>query len=133
MQVRYYPDGDVLLLTEDLGGRSGGTLRDDFDVILTFAAEGSSDITRVDILNVGDFLPLRAAKGYDPDSDTLTLGCKPKPVENFHVVNNGDFVSYRQWFDDGSEWDVVAVDLKQASKHLAPAIAALPQPLNIGR
>ena len=72
------------------------------------------------------FLPLDAERSYDPDTDTLTLG--DKPDADYRVVDNGDFVSYRQWFDDGSEWDVVALDLRRASVHLAPAIAALPQP-----
>ena len=61
-----------------------------------------------------------------PRPTRLTLG--DKPAADFRVVDNGDFVSYRQWFDDGSEWDVVAVDLRRASVHLAPVIAAHAQP-----
>ena len=79
------------------------------------------------ILNVS-FSPSSAERGYDADTDTLTLGDKPDADADYRVVDNGDFVSYRQWFDDGSEWDIVAVDLRQASKYLAPALAALSQP-----
>ncbi len=125
MRVRYYADDDVVELTaSDFEVGSGGTLRDDFRVILTFAREGSDDVSQIDILDVSRFLPLSVERGYDADTDTLSLGDKPN--SNFRVVDNGEFVSYLQLFDDGSEWDVVALDLRHASKHLAQAIAALP-------
>ena len=128
MQVSYYPDEDVLILIASPKGGGGGTLRDDFWVIFA-NQEDDENITRVDIHDVSRFLPLSADRGYDPKTDTLTLG--DKPAVNYRMIDNGDFVSYRQWFDDGSEWDVVAIDLRRASEHLAPAIAALPQPLEI--
>lgn len=128
MQARYYAEDDALVISGTRSGRSGAALRDDFGVILDLADEGSEDVTRVDILNVSWFLPLRAERGYDADTDTLTLGDKPDADADYRVVDNGDFVSYRQWFNDGSGWDIVAVDLRQASKHLAPALAALAQP-----
>ena len=127
MQVKYYPKDDALILTSSHGGRSGGALRDDFSVILTFEDVGVENIVRVRVLNVSDFLPLNTERGYDADTDTLTLGDKPDADADYRVVDNGDFVSYRQWFDDGSGWDIVAVDLRQASKYLSPALAALPQ------
>ena len=126
MEVKYYQEEDVLLIIKYRRGRSGGTLRDDFWVIFTLEDEDDENITRVDIHDVSRFLPLDPERGYDADTDTLTLG--DKPTADYRVVDNGDFVSYRQWFDDGSEWDVVAVDLRRASVHLAPVIAALPQP-----
>ena len=132
MQVRYYPEDDALVMSAFRGGCSGGTLRDDFGVILNFADESSDDVARIDILEASRFLPLSAERGYDADTDTLTLGDKPDAGSDYRVVDNGDFVSYRQWFDDGSGWDIVAVDLRQASKHLAPALAARPQPETVG-
>ncbi len=126
MRVKYYPEEDALIMDISRGGCSGATLRDYFDVILVFESEDTENIARVRLLHATDFLPLGAERGYDADTDTLTLG--DKPTADYRVVDNGDFVSYRQWFDDGSEWDVVAVDLRRASVHLAPALAALPQP-----
>ncbi len=128
MQVSYYPEDDVLILIASPKGGGGGTLREDFWVIFAIDGddEGDENITRVDIHNVSRFLPLTADRGYDAATDTLTLG--DKPTAEFRAVDNGDFVSYRQWFDDGSEWDIVAVDLRRASEHLAPVIATLPQP-----
>ena len=131
MKVKYYAEDDALIIIANGRGRSGGTVRDDFRVILDFADEGSEDVTRIDILDVSRFLPLRAERGYDAETETLTLG--DKPDADFRVVDNGDFVSYRQWFDDGSEWDVVAVDLQQASAHPAPVLATLPQPMPVSR
>lgn len=132
MLVKYYAEDDALIIIANQLGRSGGTLRDDFGVILDFADESSEDVTRIDILNVSRFLPLSAERGYDADTDTLTLGDKPDAEADYRVVDNGDFVSYRQWFDDGSGWDIVAVDIRQASKYLAPALAALAQPETVG-
>ena len=60
------------------------------------------------------------------DTNTLTPGDKPEA--DYRVVDNGDFVSYRQWFGDGSGRDIAAVDLQQASRHLAPALTARAQP-----
>lgn len=126
MQVKYYAEDDALIMIVNRRGRSGGTLRDDFRVILDFEDKGIENVTRIDILDVSRFLPLNAERGYDADTDTLTLG--DKPTADYRVVDNGDFVSYRQWFDDGSEWDVVALDLRRASIHLAPVLSALSQP-----
>ena len=128
MQVKYYAEDDALILTAAHGGLSGAALRDDFRVIFTFEDVGVDTVTRLRVLYVSDFLPLDAERGYDADTDTLTLGDKPDANADYRVVDNGDFVSYRQWFDDGSGWDIVAVDLRQASIHLAPALAALAQP-----
>ena len=126
MRTRYYEEDDVAVLTERRAHRSsGGILRDDFDVILTYASEGSEEVTQIDIFGVSRFLPLSAERGYDADTDTLTLG--DKPTADYRVVDDGPFVSYRQWFDDGSEWDVVALDIRQASKHMAKVADAMPQ------
>ena len=125
MQVKYFPedDGVALIAARDKAG-DGAALRDYFGVVLTFAEEGSEDITRLDVIGISDWLPLCAENGYDAATDTLTLG--DKPAADYRVVDNGDFVSYRQWFDDGSEWDILAVDLRNASVHLAEVIAAPP-------
>ena len=131
MQVSYYAEDDTVILTATPGGRSGAALRDYFEVILTLADEGSEDITRLRVLHISDFLPLDAERGYDVDTDTLTLG--DKSDANCRVVENGDFVGYWQECDGGRYWDVVAVDLQRASVHLAPVLAARFQPAPVGR
>ena len=125
MRVKYYEEDDVAVLTARSEYADGSTLRDDLGVILTYASEDTEEVTEIDIFGVSRFLPLSAERGYDADTDTLTLGDKPNA--DYRVVDDGPFVSYRQWFDDGSEWDVVALDVRQASKHMAKVAAAMPQ------
>ena len=130
MQVQYYDEDDALIVIGTPGGRSGAALRDDWTIILTLADEGSELITRLTVLHATDFLPLDAERGYDADTDTLTLGNKPDT--DYRAVDNGDFVGYWQECDGGRYWDIVAVDLRRASVHLAPVLAALPQPASVG-
>ena len=132
MEVKYYPEDDVLILIASPNGGGGGTLRDDFGVIFVIDGEddGDQNVTRVDVHDATRLLPLDAERGYDALTDTLTMG--DKPTADCRVVDNGDFVSYRQWFDDGSGWDVVAVDVRQASVHLAPVVAALSAAAPVG-
>lgn len=122
MRVKYYAEDDALIVIGTPGGRSGAALRDYWEVILTLADEGSELITRLTVLRATNFLPLNPARGYDPNTDTLTLG--DKPDADYRVVENGDFAGYWQKCDGGRYWDIVAVDLRQASVHLAPVLAA---------
>ena len=126
MRVNYYSEEDALIMDISRGGCSGATLRDYFDVILVFESDDTENIARLRVLNVSDFLPLDTERGYDADTDTLTLG--DKPAADYRVVENGDFAGYWQECDGGRYWDIVAVDLRQASVHLAPVIAAHAQP-----
>ena len=123
MRVKYYPEDDALIVTGTPGGRSGAALRDYWEVILTLADEGSELITRLTVLHATNFLPLEAERGYNANTDTLTLGDKPDNA--CRVVENGDFTGYWQECANGSYWDVVAVDLRRASVHLAPVVDAL--------
>ena len=126
MQVRYYEETDsVAIVSPGKYERGNGdSLRDHLGIIVAYASPDSNDVVDLDIFGVSHFLPLRAERGYDAATDTLTLG--DKPDADYRVIDNGDFVSYRQWIDDEGHWDIVALDLRQASRHLAPAIAALP-------
>ena len=128
MQVKYFKQTDSVIIKApgEYERGSGGSLRDDFGVTVGYASPGSDEVVDVDIFDVSDFLPLRAERGYDAATDTLTLG--EKPAAGYRAVESGDFVSYRQWIEDGGYWDLVALDLRQASRHLAPAIAAQPAP-----
>ena len=125
MQVKYFKETDSVILTApgEYEGGSGDSLRDDFDVIVGYASPNSDAVVELDIFGVSHFLPLRAERNYDAATDTLTLG--DKPAANYRIVESGDFVSYLQW-EEGGHWDLVALDLRQASRHLAPAIAAQP-------
>ena len=131
MEVRYYEETDsVALVSPGKYQRgSGDALRDYFNIFVAYASPESNDVVDLDIFGVSNYLPLRAERGYDSATDTLTLGDKPNTAGR-RVVDSGDFVSHWQWSDDEGQWDIVAVDLRQASRHLAPVIAAQPaQPL----
>ena len=127
MQVRYYQETDsVAMVSPGKYERgSGDSLRDHMGIIVAYASPNSDAVVDLDIFGVSHFLPLRPERGYDAATDTLTLG--DKPDADYRVIDSGDFVSYRQWIDDEGHWDIVALDLRQASRHLAPAIAAQPQ------
>ena len=127
MQVKYFKQTDSVIIEApgEYARGSGGSLRDDLDVNVGYASPGSDEVVDVDIFGVSHFLPLRPERGYDAATDTLTLG--EKPAANYRIVESGDFVSYLQW-EEGGYWDLVALDLRQASRHLAPAIAAQPTP-----
>ena len=59
----------------------------------------------------------------------LAVAWKPQPS----LRKNGDLIAY--WRPDEYDPDdlvAVAVDLRNASKHLAPVIAAMPQALSAG-
>ena len=123
MRVKYYDD-DALDIIASRGGDGGCTLEGAFDIIFTFEGWGSENVTGLLLLHASAFLPLDPARGYDPDTDTLTFGKRPEA--GYRVVDNGDFVSYRHLYDDGGE-EIAAFDLRQASKHLAPVLAASPE------
>ena len=129
MQVRYYQETDSIAMVSP--GKyergNGDSLRDHLGIIVAYANPESNDVVDLDIFGVSHFLPLRAERGYDAATDTLTLG--DKPAADYRVIDSGDFVSYRQWIDDEGHWDIVALDLRQASRHLAPAIAVQPAPV----
>ena len=127
MQVKYFEETDSVIIEApgEYKRGSGGSLRDDLDVTVGYASPDSDEVVDVDIFGVSHFLPLRAERGYDAATDTLTLG--DKPAAGYRTVESGDFVSYLQW-EEGGYWDLVALDLRQASRHLAPAIAAQPAP-----
>lgn len=96
MRVKYYADTDSVRLVADAkNGRGGGdSLRDDFDVVVEYADRNSEDVVAVDVFNVSWYLPLRADRGYDAETDTLTLGDKP---------GNGVVRIFRQEFKGGSK------------------------------
>ena len=73
----------------------------------------------------GGYLGLTPAHGYDAETDTLTIG---KSVEGAAFkVANGDLVVHWGYAEDDSEpefYTPVAVQVKNASKNLAPATAS---------
>ncbi len=116
MMVEYFPQTDSILLHSGENGEGQGDwLLDDHRVTLSFTGEQDGPVNGVDVFDVtGRYLPFAPERGYDADTDTLTLGHKPDG--NHRVVENGEFVLYLQ--PDISWEEPVAVDIRNASKHL---------------
>ena len=77
-------------------------------------------------LSVSGYIPLSPERGYNPETDTLTFGDGDAKVEL--VVANGDLVAHWGYDEDDSEpeyYTPVAVELRNASKHLAEAITKI--------
>ena len=90
--------------------------------------EGELRMLALEVLGFSDYLPLDGFEDYCAETDTLLVGGKLETATK--VVESGDFVAYwRPAFgyegDDVSDedLDVHAVELRNASKHLAPVIA----------
>ncbi len=117
LEVNYYAETDSVIIATGERGGSGCDLRDDGNVILTYAREDKKTIAMVEVLYISlDYLPLAPERGYDATTDTLTLG--EKPVGDYLVEESGEFVSYLQP-DPGMDWyEVRALDIRNASKHL---------------
>ena len=115
MQASYHPDTDSVIISTGTGGGFGSDLWGDTSVILGFDDEDCEVVTGLELLSASIYLPLAPERGYDAESDTLTLG--EKPVANYRVVDSGEFVHYLQWCND-DVWESMALVLCNASKHL---------------
>ena len=77
-------------------------------------------------LSVRRYIPLLPERGYNPETDTLTFGDGDAKAEL--VVANGDLVAYWAYDEEDPEPEFyipVAVELRNASKHLARVIAQI--------
>ena len=123
MDVKYYPSDDIVSIVAGKKNAEGlEALTYDQGVALGYAEEGSEDVVYVEILWISEWLK----EGYDAETDTLTMG--PDPVRDFRVVENGDLVSYRHWYeymDGDGEWEPMKLELRNASRHLAEVFAHL--------
>ena len=78
------------------------------------------------LLCVSAYIPLSPDRGYNPEADTLIFGEGDAKAEL--VVANGDLVAYWAYDEEDPEPEFyipVAVEIRNASKHLAPVIASL--------
>ena len=118
MMVMYFPQTDSISLHSGENGEGEGDwLLNDHRVTLSFTGEQNGPVNGVEVFDItGRYLPLAPERGYDAATDTLTL-CK-KPHGNHRVVENGEFVLYILP-DNREDWEwPVALDIRNASKHL---------------
>ena len=83
----------------------------------------------LEVIGVSAWLPL-GKRGYCKETDTLTFGSDTETATV--IAENGDLIAY--WSPDQYDPDYllpIAVDLRNASKHLAPVLEAQSQLSNV--
>ena len=123
LKVHYDPDCDAI--GANYGQPSGATYEVEGLgwVMIDLPDEESHEAIALEVIGISAWLPL-GKRGYRDDTDTLPFG---NGAENAAVIGkNGDLVTY--WRRDASAaggLTVFAVDLRNASKNLAPVIEAM--------
>ena len=131
MELRSHYDPDIDAVSWYYGQPSCGgyEVAESWSIILHVPDDESHCAVELEVIGIGAWLPL-GKRGYCAETDTLTIG---RDVETATVVaENGDLVAY--WAPDEYDPDdlsPIAVDLRNASKHLAPVMAAMSQALSV--
>ena len=129
LRVHYDPECDAIGLDYKQPHRATYELATVGMVMVDVPEEDSYEAVGLEVFAISAWLPL-GKRDYCEETDTLTIGCG---VETATVVaENGDLVAY--WAPD--EYDPadlvpIAVDLRNASKHLSLVIDAMPQALTV--
>ncbi len=121
MRVHYDREVDVLDIRTGEHYADTFTLRNDDNVAVDIADNGR-DVVGFLVIGASRFLPLQ--RGYDAKSDVLTIG--ETTDDPAMLAESGDFVGY--WQPDeycpDEFLEPIGVAVRQASKHLAPILAA---------
>lgn len=130
MRVIYDEEDGVLSMSI---GRKAATGCESFvrgpDVALDVANDNSYEVVGLIVIGASVYLPL--GKGYDAESDVLTIG--ETADDPALVTENGYFVGYwevNRRDPDGS-LQAIGVAIRRASVHLAQVLARLPQPVDV--
>lgn len=122
LKMSYDPDNDILWLRDGYPSDGSSLLEEAPFATMEMRDEDSREAIGVEISGFSGYLPLRRPD-YCESADTLTIGARRETATL--VVENGDLVAY--WRPDESAPDDLepfAVDLRNASGHLAPLLAA---------
>ena len=129
MQVTYDMVDDVLRVWNGQKAADGSSLLREFGTAVYLGTVDGHDVVGFEVIGASAYLPF--GLGYDAESDTLTVGETTDDPDL--VTENGDFIGY--WEVDVLEpdrfRDPIGVAIRRVSEHLAPVLAALPQPLEI--
>ena len=122
LKMSYDPDNDILWLRDGCPSDGSSLLEEAPFATIEMLDEDSREAVGVEISGFSGYLPLRRPDYCEP-ADTLTIGARRETATL--VAENGDLVAY--WRSDESapgDLEPFAVDLRNASKHLAPLLAA---------
>ena len=129
LRVKYSPMEEgfdaIVLDSGDERGIDNGSIDLEFNphVIIDLPPDDGKAPVSLEVLWISDLLPLETNEDYCAETDTLTIGEELETATL--VVENGDLVLY--WRPDRNypdELTAIAVDIRNASEHLASAIAA---------
>ena len=127
--AHYDPEIDAISWHYGLPTGGGYEVAENWSIILHVPEHESRGAAELEVIGVSAWLPL-GKRGYSKETDTLTFGSDAETATV--IAENGDLVAY--WSPDQYDPDYllpIAVDLRNASTHLAPVIEAMSQPLSV--
>ena len=127
--AHYDPEIDAVSLHYGQPTCGGYEVAESWSIILHVPEDESRCAAALEVIGISDWLPL-GKRDYCAETDTLTIG-RDKETATV-VAENGDLIAY--WASDEYDPDdlsPIAVDLRNASKHLAPVIEAMSQALTV--
>ena len=127
LRVKYSPieDGLDAIVLDSGKDRDAGSIDLECNphVIIDLPPNDGKEPVAVEVLWISAYLPLEANDDYCAETDTLTIG---EELETATLVaESGDLSLY--WRPDRNypdELTPIAINIRNASKHLAPAIEA---------
>ncbi len=122
LQTRYSQEDDILLIASSERGEGSCDVEGHYWTTVVLPFGGGYKPVALEIMFVSDLMPLRTNKGYSADTDTLVIG---RGKGAALVEENDDLAAYWHPEDGPDDLNLVAVALRNASKHLAPVIACL--------
>lgn len=129
LKVHYDPECDAIGLHYNQPSGATYELEKVGMVMIDLPDESSYEAIALEVIGISAWLPL-GKRAYCRETDTLTFGDGVKTATV--VAENSDLVAY--WGPDEYDPDdltPIAVDLRNASKHLAPVMAAMSQTLGV--
>ena len=121
--AHYDPEIDAISLHCDQQTCGGYEVAGNWSIILHVPEDESRCAAALEVIGISAWLPL-GKRGYCAETDTLTIGHGTETATV--IAENGDLVAYwRPDQYDPSYMTPIAVDLRNASQHLAPVIEAM--------
>ena len=131
MNLIAHYDPEIDAISWHYGQPTGGgyEVAENWSIIFHVPEDESRCAVELEVIGISAWLPL-GKRAYCKETDTLTFG---NGTETATVIaENGDLIAY--WRPDEYDPDdltPIAVDLRNASKHLAPVIEAMSQSLSV--
>jgi hypothetical protein len=127
--AHYDPEIDAVSLHYDQPTCGGYEVAENWSIILHVPEDERYCAAELEVIGISAWLPL-GKRGYCKETDTLTFGGETETATV--TAGNGDLIAHwRPDEYDPNDLTPIAVDLRNASKHLAPVIEAMSQPLNV--